>query len=405
MTETKAQPSAGGAKPSGSARRQYEPYTKAAWGLINHWYPALMTSELAEKEVKNVKICGIPILLRRVDGKVYAMRDQCVHRGVRMSIRPVCFTDDTITCWYHGYTYDMRTGELVTILGAPDDDVIGTTGVRVFEVREVNGLIFVFVCEPGYEPIPDLSEDLPPRMPDDYEHRVAHPLDPDTVILGHRRVANANWRLGVENGSDPGHNFLHRDAEIIIAEDIALPLGLYPTDPRALTIYEDEGGPKGVMNEWESGYYTLVMESERLGISGRGGRELKGLRTSAFLPAVVMIENWPRHGLAQYEWYVPIDDVSHVYINAIAKTCETPDERARFEHDFEHYYKPVGLERFNEDDLFARQAMQNFYSDGGPGWDDEELCSMDSNIVAFRKLVSRYARGFQTPQTHPRPRD
>jgi len=43
-----------------------------------------------------------------------------LHRGVPLSRKPDCYTKDTITCWYHGYTYRFQTGELVNILAVPD---------------------------------------------------------------------------------------------------------------------------------------------------------------------------------------------------------------------------------------------------------------------------------------------
>ena len=30
---------------------QYEPYKEAAWGFINHWYPALFSEELPEQAI------------------------------------------------------------------------------------------------------------------------------------------------------------------------------------------------------------------------------------------------------------------------------------------------------------------------------------------------------------------
>ena len=76
---------------------QYQPYKDAAWGFINHWYPALFSEELGENAVEGIQICGIPIVLRRVAGKVYALKDRCVHRGVRLSAKPMCFSDETIS--------------------------------------------------------------------------------------------------------------------------------------------------------------------------------------------------------------------------------------------------------------------------------------------------------------------
>lgn len=385
------------------SKRQYQPYLNASWGLLNYWYPAFFSEELAENEVKGLQICGVPLLFRRVQGKVHVLRDQCVHRGVRMSIRPMCLTDDTVTCWYHGYTYSLETGRLETIIAAPDDEIVGTTGIQVFPVQEVNNLIYVFVGEPGYEPVPELRLDLPPKLGNEV-HPVQHLLDPDTTVLGIHRQVQSNWRLGVENGFDPGHQMLHRDAAIVLARDTALPLGINPTDPRAITAFEAEDGPKGLMNEWNSGFYDLVMANERLNIKAAGTNPTVGLRTSMFLPGVLMVENWPAYGLAQYEWFVPIDDKNHVYWSVIAAKTPTEEARRRFEYDFEHLWRDQALIGFNDDDVFARQAMENFYEAGGPGWDDEQLCGMDAIIVAWRKLVSRHAREIQKPQPNPTPR-
>src|SRR5271154_4200110 len=142
------------------ASRQYAPYLEASWGLKNHWYPALISSELPEKALKGVTIAGHEIALRRAKGKVYALQDRCVHRWVRMSAQPLMLSDEHMTCWYHGFCYGLEDGELKTIVGAPEDPVIGTTRVRTYPVEEINGLIFVFVGDEDYKPVPPLAADL-----------------------------------------------------------------------------------------------------------------------------------------------------------------------------------------------------------------------------------------------------
>lgn len=393
-----------GTEVASTSNRLYQPYLDAAWGLKNHWYPAVFSHELAEGAVEAVRIAGVPVLLRRVHGTVFAVRDQCLHRGVRLSARPLCLTDETVTCWYHGFTYDLRDGILRTIVAAPDDELVGKVGIQTFPVREVNGMVFLFVGDARYEPLPDLAEDLPPRRPDKAQH-VAYPLDDDTVLLGIRRVANSNWRLGVENGFDPGHLLMHRDCAVVLSHDIALPLGINPNSPDAIQVIEEEGGPKGLSNEYEGGFYDLVLENEFLGLRAQGSNQLPGLRTSMYVPGVLMVESWPQPGLAQYEWYVPIDDKTHMYWEVLATRCATTEERERFEYDFEHVWREQALFGFNDHDVFAREQMEPFYSsDGGSGWKDEQLCAMDAVIVGWRKLAARYNRGIQTPQEHPTPR-
>ena len=88
-------------------------YVEAKLGFRNHWYPTLMSSEVAEDKPVTFKLCGENLLINRVDGKVFCVRDRCVHRGVNFSARPECYAKGTLTCWYHGFTYKWDTGDLV----------------------------------------------------------------------------------------------------------------------------------------------------------------------------------------------------------------------------------------------------------------------------------------------------
>lgn len=384
------------ARSAESGERYYKTYIEAEWGLKNHWFPALFSKELAEGEMKGVRISGVPLLLCRSRGKVYAVKDECVHRGVKMSARPTCFKEGTVTCWYHGYTYDLTDGRLVTIVAAPKDPLIGRVKVRTFPVEEVNGIIFAFVGDEGYAPLPPLGNDLPLRLPDDYMHRAPHPLDSDAVILGIRREVKANWRLAAENGADPGHVLIHRDNQIVFALDMAFPLGELPLDAEAFRVFEGEG-PKGIMNMIGSEHMMLVTENEELGLRMEGNNQLPGLRTSMWVPGVLMVENWPKYGLAQYEWYVPVDDKTHTYWQVLARRCATDKERRDFQREYENLWEKMALRDFNDNDAFAREQMQPFY-ENGKGWYEERLCGFDAFIVDWRKLIVKYARGIQDAQ-------
>jgi len=375
-------------------RRFYAPYLDAAWGIKNHWYPALFSHELADGDVKGIEIAGTPILLRRAKGKVHALLDRCVHRGVKLSLKPTCLTEDTVSCWYHGFTFDLEDGNLVSIVAAPDDAVIGKLRLRTFPLEEYKGMIFVFVGDEGYAPVPPLSDDLPFCPPTDYEFRAAHPLDDDVVLHGIHRVGDSNWRLAVENGFDPGHVLIHRDNILILASGRSMALGYKPITDEAIKAFEGDG-PKGLMNMFGSGNYEPVVENRRLNFFNATQTEFKftGVRTSMFLPGVLMVENFPEPGYAQYEWYVPIDDKRHEYWQIIAGRCPSEEDSERFAYRFDNYFLPIALRDFNDRDLWARAAMQPFYENGG--WEEEQLCSMDTVIVGWRKLVSRYNRGIQ----------
>ena len=383
---------------------QYGPYKEAAWGFINHWYPALFSEELPEQHVEGIQICGIPIVLRRVNGRIFAIKDQCCHRGVRMSAKPTCFNDSSITCWYHGFTFDLESGVLCNIVANPDSKLIGKTGVATYPVEERAGMIFVFVREDDFpdEDVPPLHHDLPVRFPENNE-RFPHPLWPDTpsildegaVAIGMHRTGQSNWRVACENGFDNGHILVHKDNTIVHALDWVLPLGILPASDEAITPIEDEDGPKGMMQWLFTDRWVPVLENKDLGlkIENVNGRFY---RTSVVLPGCLMVENWPEEHVVQYEWYVPITDDLYEYWEVLVRICKTDEDRKKFKYRFDTVYKPLCLEGFNDCDLYAREAMEEFYADG-TGWDDEQLVETDISPVTWRKLASRWNRGIAKP--------
>lgn len=383
---------------------QYQPYKDAAWGFINHWYPALFSNELGEDEVEGIQICGVPIVLRRIEGKVYALKDQCIHRGVRLSAKPMCLDEKSITCWYHGFTFDLDDGKLSTIVANPDDPLIGTTGVTTYPVEEVAGMIFVFVREDDFplNEVPPLANDLPIRFPENNE-RFPHPLWPDTpgildknaVVHGMHRTGFANWRIACENGFDNAHILVHKDNAIVHAKDWILPLGIIPTADDCIELVEDENGPKGMVQWLFTDKWQPILENKRLGmkVENVNGRFY---RTSVYLPGVLMVENWPEEHVVQYEWYVPITDDTYEYWEVMVKVCNTDKEKKDFKYRFDNLYKPMCLHGFNDCDLYAREGMQDFYADG-TGWDEEQLVSTDVSPITWRKLASRWNRGIAKP--------
>ncbi|MGD9810300.1 MAG: Rieske 2Fe-2S domain-containing protein [Sphingobium sp.] len=383
---------------------QYQPYKDAAWGFINHWYPALFSHELGEGAVEGVQICGVPIVLRRIEGKIFALKDQCVHRGVRLSAKPTCFTNDSISCWYHGFTFNLDDGKLTTIVANPDDPLIGTTGLTTYPVEEVAGMIFVFVREGDYplEDVPPLAEDLPFRFPENSE-RFPHPLWPASPSIldqhaearGMHRTGYGDWRIACENGFDNAHILVHKDNTIVHALDWVLPLGIVPTAEDCIAVVEDEGGPKGMVQWLFTDKWAPVLENEHLGLKVHGAKG-RAYRTSMVMPGVLMVENWPEEHVVQYEWYVPITNDTHQYWEVLVKICPTEEDVKAYDYRYKTFYKPLALNGFNDCDIYAREAMQDFYADGS-GWNDEQLVSTDVSPITWRKLASRWNRGIAKP--------
>src|SRR5688572_9984800 len=117
-------------------------YFGACLGFNNYWYPAFIGKHLKKKPV-SVMVAGKKIVLvRENDGKVYGLNDRCPHRGVPLSMGTREFPG-MLTCRYHGWTYDVKTGELVAALtDGPESPICGKAlvSVKIYPVEERAGI-------------------------------------------------------------------------------------------------------------------------------------------------------------------------------------------------------------------------------------------------------------------------
>ncbi len=367
--------------------KTWRPYVEAKLGFRNHWYPALFSEEMEEGRFQSVMLLGEKILLSRQAGRVYAVRDRCLHRGVAFSARPECFAEGTVTCWYHGWTYRLADGRLCGVATEPGCSLVEKIKLETYPVREVQGVLFVFVGD--IDP-PDLGLDVPPGF-----------LDEDLFPLGISRLVNANWRMGCENGFDSTHIIIHKDSIVIAAMDAVVPLGFALTPNSKMQTVTSDGAPKGVVDDFRENY-TPIFEARIRGEHaftpvGATGHKVTIFRVSIWLPCALMVENHPEPDVTQYEWYVPVDEDRHLYFQFLGKRgAITADDRERYRRIFHDLYVPLTLHGFNDDDVWAREAMEKFYGDD-TGWIEERLFEPDLSVVEWRKLASRHNRGIQPP--------
>jgi carbazole 1,9a-dioxygenase terminal dioxygenase component len=364
----------------------WRPYVEAKLGFRNHWYPTLMSHEVKEGEPVEFKLLGESVLLNRVDGQVFCIRNRCLHRGVNFTARLECFEKGTVTCWYHGWTYKWDTGELVAILTNPESSQIGRHRIRVFPVEEAKGCLFVYVGDG--EPHP-LAHDVPPNF-----------LDDDMVVFGQRRLVNSNWRLGVENGFDAGHIWIHKESRLVTENDMALPVGFAPPEGVTTTrLVDDDDGPKGVydlLGEKAMPVFESYMGDEVVAEGHFGANQVPD-HISIWLPGVLKVDPWPQRGLTQFEWYVPADEGTHHYFQTLGRKVSSDEEATQFEREFHDKWVDLALNGFNDDDIWAREAGEAFYSND-LGWLTERLYEPDIAIVEWRKFASKHNRGIQTPE-------
>ena len=72
-----------------------------------------------------VDVDGLPIALANVQGTIHAFDDSCRHEGGSLSSGVLI--EDTVTCPWHGWTYNIRTGKAI----------VPPVGIRIptYEVR------------------------------------------------------------------------------------------------------------------------------------------------------------------------------------------------------------------------------------------------------------------------------
>jgi carbazole 1,9a-dioxygenase terminal dioxygenase component len=381
--EGEAAPAADGSE---IGRRPWRAYFEASLGFRNHWYPAFFSRQLAEGECRGQEMLGERILFKRIDGRVYAIEDRCAHRGVPLSVRPECYTKNTITCWYHGFTYDLRDGKLVAIVTDPESPLIGRVAMKSYPVEEHKNLVFAFIGDETPHP---LALDLQPGF-----------LDNDLAVFpnGEHEVVKSNWRLAAENGVDASHIYIHRNSGLVNAARRPLPLASYFLTREGMVI-DKEGAPKGVVKG--AGRRTSVWETEIEGVKvtsqyrpGINTDSSNTTDTSLWLPCGLKVDPFPRTDTMQFEWYVPRDEQSHHYIVTWGKRVKDEHQAEEFFREMDAVWKDLVVHKFNNEDVIAREAMERFYADED-GWNQEHLYRPDMVITEWRKLASKHNRGIQ----------
>lgn len=371
--------------------KPYQKYLDAELGLRNHWYPIFFGKELKEGEVRGEMLLGERILYKRAGGKVYAIADRCPHRGVAFSARPECYSKNTVTCWFHGFTFDVRDGKLVAVLTETNSSVVGKMTVRPYPVEEINGVVFTFVGD--LDPPPPVTLDIQPKF--FRPGLVFHPCMRSKLVC--------NWRLAAELGYDAAHIYGHRSAELLRRFDVAIPLSTYPSRKDVVRVVEGEG-PKGVIKRDDLSIWTAQVEDTVITVPNidpdNPPAELE-MDVGLFMPCGLEVDPFPLPGMIHFEWYTPIDEDHHMYMITHATEPRDAADEANFHDQMEGVlgpliWQPPGVqpEGFNNYDAFIREQVYHAYKHEG-FWQRERLYKPDYVIVQWRLLVSKYLRGIQ----------
>jgi len=355
----------------------WQRYQEAALGFRNYWYPALPSRKLRKKPIP-IKILGEKLLLIRHRGKCYAIEDRCAHRGVPISAGGRCEFPgtNTISCPYHGWTYDITNGQCVGALtDGPDSPIVGKVRITTYSVEERKGLIWVFI---GDGEAPALEEDVPEEL-----------LSGIGVVEVRVTLRPGNWRLAAENGLDPAHAaYLHRHAA----------LSFFRRFPAAKTKVAPLVDGKSV--GYTQGPSLMTCEYPGLGIwpqkeQGQWWKKARSRPTESalHLPGFLRVDPFPTLGVIHYEWYVPVDERHHRYFQF--SVSRTSGLRAwKFRLAYWVWWRWLGPVLFNGQDASIVRLMDPFYAEED-GWNRERLFRPDTVLTAWRKYCHENGREVQ----------
>ncbi len=160
--------------------------------IHDEWYPALRTEVLRPRKMTKVVLLDIPMVIgRKESGEVFAMRDNCPHRGIPLSAG--WFDGQQVRCRYHGWEFEPCSGQCTQIPSLTSRDTLDPKKIyaTAFPCVERDGHAWVYVPSPGMGRVVDAAKlkPVPELVKFGGRYRFAHleaflPLNIDHGIVG-----------------------------------------------------------------------------------------------------------------------------------------------------------------------------------------------------------------------------
>ncbi|WP_213453529.1 Rieske 2Fe-2S domain-containing protein [Rhizomonospora bruguierae] len=346
-------------------------YDNAVLGLRNYWYPVGWADGIGRKPVP-IKLLGEEIVLVREGDRIYALHDRCPHRGVPLSHGRRQFPE-TVSCAYHGWTFDLKNGNLCAVLtDGPGSPICGRMKVRTYPTEQRLGMVWVYM---GTGPVPPVEREIPDEL-----------LDNDFVMGGRSNVRNGNWRFAAENGFDEGHaKYLHNTAlwRLFKVMPAWNKTEITKVGPWLIRVQEEL--------HWEAefpglGVWTNKRWWKRVPLPDRPGKgsKVNPVIDSLDIPGFVSIRlpgllrvAYPQ--FIHYEWYVPVDEDRVRYVQLMARF-----ERGLTAAAFKVKYL-AAIRWLFHGQFTGQDAWMVDVTDAPP----ERLYRPDVSITAWRRLVEK----------------
>jgi phenylpropionate dioxygenase-like ring-hydroxylating dioxygenase large terminal subunit len=377
-------------------------------GLKEYWYPAIEARKVRNKPVGLMIMKEQIVFFKGKDGLVKALWNVCPHRGGSLMHGDSHF-EGTVSCPYHGWTYDGDGNVLAVLPEGPESKIPGKVKARVYPTQTLRGMVFIWMGEG--EPAP-IEEDVPLEFFTD-----------NGILLFGWEVWPINWRPANENALEAHVPYVHRDSWInyMIPFPQMGPRGIY-------TKIVNNRAAKGVY----PGYGDAVKEADASG----GDNEVnvpkrpKGPTFTWDFPA--LDSKWPKNHIVRsmisrffrwtakrrYKWspmdqseewgsmqhhlpaMVRVDFNTHMYTRN-----NVPIDEYSTRQIYYHYargnswlgrlYEKLQFHMFHRWALVSNFSNQDFRAAAPQRYDTAEyLSSTDSHLVVWRRMMTR-ARGME----------
>ena len=326
-------------------------YDSAVLGIANYWHPVMESRALRAGKPKSLFLFGEKIMFLRQSDGIYALKDRCPHRGVPLSLGRQEFCG-TITCGYHGWTFDLKSGELVAALtDGPESAIVGKARVQTYALAERVGMIWLYY---GTGTPPPVEAHIPEEM-----------LAADSVIEARITERPGDWRYAAENGFDESHGkYLHRNSLMMFFSHppayVRTTIG--PDDWHWLsrkttqaTLFADYPG----LGSWPKKRFWKIFPSV--------------VTVSIALPGVLRVNygKW-----IHFEWYVPTVAGQHRYLQFVVENA-TGIGALLFRLRYWLFLRWLFHVQFNDQDAAMVELMQT---------PPEQLFGPDHALIAWRAL-------------------
>ena len=388
-----------------SAGTQGSAYEAATLGFRNYWYPVFSSREVREKPRMFV-VCGDRIVFLRRNGKAYAVQDRCAHRGTSLALFPektYPFKDsNTITCPYHGWTYDVRDGMCVAnVCEGPDSSLVGKFRLRTYPVEERKGIVWIWMGDMA--PVP-VEEDIPKLI-----------LREDTIVKMVNRIKRGNWRWHAENVMGGHAPQVHMNTP---RNWFQQPTG--PDMPGEAHYLEDMDS-KGIWGEtygsqtrasgkplpWAEfpglGRWFVPPLWRRLLIQWWIRPVKRSVRFDVeksllCLPGYFRPGpwGWPTSANVAYEYYVPIDETHYEYNQITLIFKKNPIQAFLRQLQYYFWAKPLGPVMLNNEDAALVEQTTAFQAEDRHNWVPITSSKNDHFFAVWRRHCDENARGVGT---------